>query len=385
MKPTLSHKTNRRSVSSTGIDIAFHKAGKRPAARYVSDTTVCEEALEHGRWIGLYWSATGHVHRENVVAGLPGLDSRTRLLHVFELEIDGQSLHNRWDLVESSRRPGQRPGTTEAVVELKHQIRPVTVKVVTRLDGSPVLARYLEITNTGKVPAALGCVSPWSGVLWNTNTALPRHHTNVNPAFDERTKSKFMLGYLAGDEWGHEGDLVWQSLPAENFRIERSSGKCHGSPYYILRNEATGEMFFLGLGWSGNFFAEFAYRHESLLSFRIGPLAPAPLRIIAAGETITSPEVHLGPMHGSFDKAVGLWHQHMRASVIPARPKGRAMYTVAGRVVEETGDWIKKEIDIAAEMGIEASWSTPVGMVKNSPIGRSTGVTGLKAIGCPAA
>ena len=57
---------------------------------------------------------------------------------------------------KTSRRPGKRPGTTEAVVELKHQVRPVTVKVVTRLDGSPVLARYLEITNTGRKPAALG-------------------------------------------------------------------------------------------------------------------------------------------------------------------------------------------------------------------------------------
>jgi hypothetical protein len=27
------------------------------------------------------------------------------------------------------------------------------------------------------------------------------------------------------------------------------------------------------------------------------------------------------------------------------------MYTIAGRVVEEPGDWILKEIDIAAEMG----------------------------------
>lgn len=337
------------------IDIAFHDAGHRPTARYVSAAAVCEEALEHGRWIGLYWSATGHVHRENVIPGLPGLDSLRRPLHAFELEIDGQSLHNRWDLIESSRRPGKRPGTSEAVVALKHQVRPVKVKVVTRLDGSPVFARYLEITNTGKAAAALGSVSPWSGVLWNTNTVLPYHHSNVNPSFEERGRSKFTLGYLASEEWGHEGDLVWQPLPQENFRIERTqSGRCWGSPYYILRNEATGELFFMGLAWGGNFFAEFAYRHESLLSFRIGPLAPAPLRLIAPGETVASPKVHLGPMHGSFDEAVGLWHRHMRGSVIPPRPKGKEIYTVAARVVEEPGDWIKKEINIAAEMGIEA-------------------------------
>lgn len=344
-----------RASTPSAIDIAFHQAGNRPTARYVSAAAVCEEALADGRWIGLYWSATGHVHRENVVPDLPALDSLRRPLHAFELEIDGQSLHNRWDLAGRSRRQGSVRGTAEAVVELRHQVRPICVKVVTRLDGSPVLARYLEITNTGQAPAALGRVSPWSGVLWNTNTALSRDRTNVNPAFDERGRSKFSLGYLASEDWGLEGNFVWQPLPQESFRIERTaSGRCWGSPYYILRNEATGEQFFIALAWGGNFFAEFSYRHDSLLWFRLGPLAPAPLRVIAPGETVVSPEVHLGAMHWPFDEAVGLWHRHMRASVIPPRPAGKEMYTVAGRVVEEPGDWIKTEMDIAAEMGVEA-------------------------------
>ena len=335
-------------------EIAFPKSGERQSARYVSATTVFEEALDHGRWVGLYWSATGHVHRENVSKDLPKLDSLRRPVHTFELEMDGQSLHNRWDFVRSSTLAVER-GTSEAVVELKHQVRPVTVKVVTRLDGSPVLARRLEITNTGTEPAALGSVAPWSGVLWNTYTELQYQHHNVNPSFDERAKSKFTLGYFVSEDWGHEGDFVWQQLPQENFRIERKQhGRMWGSPYYILKNEATGEMFFLGLAWGGNFFAEFAYRHESILSFRIGPLAPAPLRVIDPGETVTSPEVHLGPVHCGMQEAVHLWHQHMRASVVPPRPKGKEMYTLAGRVVEEPGEWILREIEIAAEMGIEA-------------------------------
>ncbi len=348
-------KRARPTPPPAGTEIAFHEAAQRPTARYVSATAVCEEALEHGRWIGLYWSATGHVHRENVVPSLPGLDSLRRPVHAFELEVDGQSLHNRWDLGGRSQRPGPRAGTTEAVVELRHQVRPITVKVVTRLDGTPVLARYLEITNTGTAPAALSHVAPWAGVLWNTKTAPPRHHQNANPAFDERTRAKFSLGYFASEDWGHEGDFVWQPLPAEHFRLERKqSGRSWGSPYYILRNEATGELFFLALAWGGNCFAEFAYRHETLLSFRVGPLAPAPLRVLAPGETVTSPEVHLGPLHGGCDAAVGQWHQHLRASVLPPRPRGREMYTIAGRVVEEPGDWLLREMDIAAEMGVEA-------------------------------
>ena len=347
----------RRPQGPTGVEISFLDSGKRDAARYVSATTVREEALEHGRLIGLYWSATGHVHRENVAAGLPGMDSLRRPLHVFELEIDGQSLHNRWDWVGGSQRPGERPGTVEAVLELRHQVRPVVVRVVTRLDGTAAMVRYLEIVNTGTASAALSSVTPLAGVLWNTppSRPLPDSGFAPNPSFDDARAAKFSLGYLASETWGFEGDFRWQPLPAETFRIERSALGCsHGSPYYVVRNEATGEMFFLGLAWGGNFFAEFAWRHESLLSVRVGPLGPAPLRVIAPGECVRSPEVHVAPLHCQFDQAVAEWHRHMRTSVVPARPKGKEMYTIAGRVVEEPGEWILREIDLASEMGVEA-------------------------------
>jgi alpha-galactosidase len=346
---------NQGEYMASNWQISFHKSGQRPAARYVSAETVYEEALEHGRLIGLYWSATGQVQRENTTAGLPGLDSRYRPLHTFELDIDGQALHNRWDWAGSAERPSEHPGTTEAVVELHHQVRPVTVKVVTRLDGSAIFARYLEITNTGTMPAALSHISPWAGILWETNAERPSHYSHANPAFEGGTQSKFVLGYLSQEDSLAEGDFVWQPLPSENFRIERKAhGRSWGSPYYILKNSVTGEMFFIGLAWSGNFFAEFSYRHDTLLSFRLGPLAPAPLRVIAPGETVRSPEVHLGAVHTNMDAAVAQWHRHMRASVIPPRPSGKEMYTVAGRVVEEPDEWILREIDIAADMGVEA-------------------------------
>jgi alpha-galactosidase len=338
--------------------ISFHQSGERPVARYVSGSTVYEEALEHGRWIGLYWSAGGQVQRENVTARLPGLDSLAHPVHAFELEIDGQSLHNRWEWSGAGQRPGRKPGTVEAWVELRHQVRPVVLRIVTRLDGSPILARYLEITNTGSAPAALAGVASWSGVLWRTNLQHRTHHFNPNPSFDSQAEAPYQLGYFARDDALLEGDLAWQPLGREGFRIERKRhGRTWGSPYYIVRNQANGEMFFLGLAWGAGSFAEFTCppdRELSLLAFRLGPLAPAPLRLIAPGETVSSPEVHLGPLHGDMDAAVAAWHAHMRQGVMPERPNGKEMYTVAGRVVEEPGEWILREIDIAAEMGVEA-------------------------------
>ena len=346
------------SAGSAGTEIAFPLSGDRPSARYVSATAVHEEALEHGRLIGLYWSASGQVQRENVTRGLPGLDSLKRPLHSFELEIDGQSLHNRWEWKAAARREGARPGTAEAVIELVHQVRPVTLKVVTRLDGSPIMARFLEITNTGPRPAALSRVCPWSGVLWNTSVEsfVPSVHSRtVNASFDAARRARFTIGYFAAENWGQEGDFVRRPLHRDTLRIERGSlGRMHAPPYYVVGNEETGEVFIMGLAWSGNYAAEFSCEFDPLLSFRLGPLAPAPLRVIAPGETVRSPEVHLGPLHGSTDDAVAAWHRHIRASVVPPRPRGKEMYTIGARVVEEPGDWIVKEADIAAEMGVEA-------------------------------
>lgn len=334
-----------RNSRPTNVEISYGESQARQTARYVSGTTVREEALQRGRLIGLYWSASGHVQRENVTGGLPGLDPLAHSLQTFELEIDGQSLHNRWEWVSASECAGARRGTVEAVVELRHLLRPVSVRAITRLDGSPVMARWLQITNTGEAPAALSHVAPWSGVLWNTD---PAWNPSVQP------KMRYSLGYLAPENPGQEGDFAWHSLPEEGYRVERVHGRSHGSPYFVLRNEITGELCFIGLAWSGNYFAEFTNRPDTLLSFAVGPLGPAPLRVIAPGETVCSPEVHLGMMHSSFDSAVHAWHEHLRASVVPPRPQGKEMYTVAGRVVEEPDKWILREVDIAAEMAVEA-------------------------------
>jgi hypothetical protein len=45
---------------------------------------------------------------------------------------------------------------------------PVTVRVHTQLDGTPILTRWLEVTNTGEQPAALAAGCSWSGVLQMT-------------------------------------------------------------------------------------------------------------------------------------------------------------------------------------------------------------------------
>ncbi len=340
------NKSDAVSVKNTvpDVSISFGKSNGRPEVTFTTGTTVYEEVLDKKQLIGLYWSAGGYVQRENVTADMP--ESKHSLDNSFELEIDGQSLQTGWKWTGAYERKGERPNTIEAVVELTHEYRPVTVKIITRLDGSPILVRYLEITNTGKMPASLSKVSSMSGLLWNLNPESE----------DVQQIPTYSLGYFGGIQWGQEGRFSWEKLPEETFRIDRDlRPQQFASPYYIVRNNFNGEMFFIGLACSGRYYSEFRnVRGKGKLYFSGGPKAYGALRVIDPGETIKSPETHIGPIHATLDKAVALWYQHMYGSVIPARPKGKEMYTVAGRVVEKPGDWILREMDIAAEMGIEA-------------------------------
>ncbi|WP_135554670.1 alpha-galactosidase [Paenibacillus cymbidii] len=341
----------------SGGKIMFYASNGRETARYVSGTTVYEECLQNGRWIQLYRSSSGQEQRENVVASLPAkdlvyetkpYDPQVHPLNTFKLVVDGQSLHNEWSWAGSSRRPGKRPGTEEAVVRLTHNIRPITVQIVTALDGTPVLTRYLEVTNTGPTPAALSDLAVMSGMLWHD-----RYFFDF--PFDRANKPVFSLGYFRSQIQGEEGNFAWQPLTAEVFKVEKSRGNMFYNPYFIVKNEASGESCFIALGWSENYTAEFALdRVNRALSFHIGPDGPKPLRVIAPGETVSSPKVHIAMLRGNLDQAVAGWHGHVRQSVLPPRPAGKNMYTVAGRVVEKPGDWILREVDIAAEMGAEA-------------------------------
>jgi alpha-galactosidase len=332
----------------------------RLTARYCSGRLVREETLEDGMLRGRYWSATGHAPRSIPTPEWPPTPPT-----VFELEIDGQDLGTHWDLMDAGTREGGKPGTVEGVVRLRHRVRPVELKVVTRLDGTSIAVRYLEVRNASDRPQALSRVSPWCGLLWNT--AVKQGPVRGAMCVSGGDGGRFSACILEADMHGMEGDLLWRRIEAGTLRLERVRAHVYSSPYWILRNGITGELCFLALAWSGPHYAEFI-RHEDVnpfpedlaahsapcLSFRTGPAGPAPLRILGPGETVTTPEVHLGMLHGSMDEAVAEWHAHVRGSVIPRRPKGKEMFLAAGRVVEKPGDWILGEIDLAADMGMEA-------------------------------
>jgi len=342
------------------LEVAFREMPS-PGVRYSSGLTIYDEALVKGRWVGRYWSAAGRIKPERDIAkdlefSEPLIPHWLKQLPLdsFCLDIDGQSLQSHWKWTDA-KRVACKDNSTHALVELSHGVRPVNIRVHMKLDGTPFLVRWLEITNTSDRPAALSSVSPWSGLLWsvlNYRELLPAGMNNA-----------FSLGYYASEAWGWEGDFVWEPLLNGVRRIEGKKGRSgHACPFFMVRNEGTGEYFVGHIAWSGNWKIDFRCdqdpaSQDALLFFKAGPSAPSPQRVLGPGETISTPAVHLGLLHADLDGCVQALHDHIRHSVMPAYPKGRrqlVQYNAWGYVADDLDEQLLlREVDMAADIGCE--------------------------------
>ncbi len=332
--------------------------GDEPVVVYRTGMVVYEESLTLGRYVGRAWNGSGYVsyydgRMDPAVHPMP---------QAFWLEVDGQLLASDWEW--QGAQVAETPRGKQVTVSLRHTVRPVSLKVCTLLDGTPVLTRRLEITNTGDRPAALAACGSWSGVLQTV-----RRRRDVLPP---EAGPLFSLGYAENPHWGHEGSFQWHDLPAAGYRVDgRYRRDRHRHPWFALRNNATGEMFVGQLAWSGGYSFEFDLSADTSdadarLFFRAGPDAPAPQRVLAPGETVTSPEMHLGLTFGDLDNGVQAMHDHLRRSVMKPQARGRGGWVESGigPEIEITHDEVLHAIDCAAEMGcevffIDASWYAP--------------------------
>ncbi|MYH61216.1 MAG: alpha-galactosidase [Caldilineaceae bacterium SB0675_bin_29] len=325
-----------------------------PTISYRSGLASYQESLSRGQLVGRGWNGSGYTNPEP-----ERFDTGSHPApQAFWVEVDGQLLRSHWEWSDFSQT--EEENGLKAVLELRHAVRPVVVRVHTLLDGTPILTRWLEIENCSEQPAALSAAFPWSGVL----------QTCAYDIDDEA--SPYSVGYFIDTHWGNEGDFDWRTLPRAGYRIDgRYRRGRHRHPFFVLRNHQGGEQFVGTLAWSGGYAFEFDVddgdsREGSRLWFRAGPDGPAPLRVIAPGETVTTPEMHLGVVIGDFDDSIQALHDHLRTSVIPPQNPEHAGLVVSGIGPEQelTPELIFSEIDACADAGaevflIDASWYTP--------------------------
>jgi alpha-galactosidase len=327
-----------------------------PQFHYVSGLTVYAERFSDGKLVGSYWSANGCVDGAEEFPGF-GIDVPC---HAFSMNLDGQSLDWGWRFVSADR--GERAGSATSSIGLAHETRPVSVRVCTEVDGTGFLSRWLEITSTGTGPSALSSVDVFSGVLLS-GAALRGGDFQTTP---------FRIGRFTGNNWGQEGRFAWEPLANGLVTGLQAAGPYGTSgfhcPYFMLASEKSAGLFSFYLGWSGLWKAEVLCDTtlRRMLHVRLGPDAPAPMRILAPGETLVTPRVHIGYRHGDLDGCVQAAHDHIRRSVIPASAHARSPLVTHNSAGSQGLDRLDepstlRDIELAHELGaevymIDAGW-----------------------------
>ena len=364
-----------------------YRNGEVPGARYISGGTVYDEAFTEGRLVTRYWNPNGQVWPEMHYQGRSW--PRAEPADAFRLSINGRDLSGGYAWDSASGDSGPEPGVpalrnrrdeeghslpaTYGVIQLRHAVAGILVRVHTRLDGDPFIVRWLEVTNLNAEPVGITTVAPFAGNLWlhRTEEHLPRG-----------AESPFELAYNHLFDWGREGDFWAEPIAVGRKTVdgEKKGRSGWGRPAFWARDLCNGQTFVCELAWGGNYvFALdlrvygddgsgrfFANTRDAGLFFSMGLSGHDDvLRVLAPGETITTPAVHLALFQTDADAIVQATHDHVRHVVLPEPVPGRYVEIEANHrgylIDRENVPGILKDIDVARAVGaemyvIDAGW-----------------------------
>ena len=342
----------------------YFQDGVNPVFCYRSGETVYEEQLYNGALISCGWNAAGYPL--NVLSGFPSrLDKRDfREPFAFNVEIDGVSLDFGLEFAGYETEKTDKNET--AVLTLKSRVKPVLIRVITVLDGTPVITRKLEIENVSDGYLNLSRLNVISGGM----EMIDKNRLG----YDKKVDEIYSLGYFDSDRWGKEGMFSWHKLMEGTTCIESCFGRNRFRyPLVFIRNNLMGKIWAVQLGWSGGSRFTFDFNagpdDDSYLAFKAEIPSHNPMYALAAGEVFSTPELHIGLVSGGLDDAVNGMHSHIRKTVLNLpEADGRAALVGAGMGaehdmgVESTKVFIDRFADLGAEVFIvDAGWVCPPG------------------------
>ena len=336
-----------------------------PAFCYRTGLTVYEEVFRGGQLMSAGWNAAGYpldVLSEGSSRLNGGLFWEPS---AFRLSADGCDLSRFLEYTGfETREEGEK---LIAEVRLKSGIKPVLIAVVTELDGSAAFRRYLKITNTGNKPLALSGLSVMSGGVESIDRYQKTPYGEIGKFWS--------LGYFTNAEGCMEGDFEWRDLGPETTSFSGRWGReRHRHPMFMLRSNVMGTVLFGQLGWSGGYRFDFDLRAApeedgARISFNAAITGWDPIYVLGAGETLTTPSIHVGIAAGGLDDAVNAMNVHLRRSVLDLPEAAEPQMYVGGGMGPEhdmSTATTKQFIDQLARMGaevfiIDAGWFTPPG------------------------
>lgn len=340
----------------------YYQEGENPVFCYRSSETVYEEQLYNGSLISCGWNAAGYPL--NVLSGFPNRLDRRRFREpfAFNIEADGVSLDFGLKFVSFETEKNGKSET--AVLTLESDFKPVRIRVITVLDGTAMFTRRLEIENLSDGYMNISRLSVIAGGMETLDKG--------RLCYDDKTDEIYSLGYFDSDRWGKEGMFSWHKLREGTTCIESCFSRDRfRHPLIFIRNNLMGKIWFAQLGWSGGsrFTVDYNARpdNDSHLAFRAEIPSHNPMYALAAGETFSTPELHIGLVSGGLDDAVNEMHSHIRKTVLTLpEADGKAALVGAGMGaehdmgVETTKIFIDRLAQLGAEVFIvDAGWVCP--------------------------
>ena len=326
-----------------------------PYVAYRTANFVYEEGLVGGRWVALYYNASGYIGGSNeIVRPYHMKPNAIPSPEAYDIVLDGQSIN--FDLEWEETKIERTEEKITAHIILRHAGRNARVQIVTVLDGTCALQRTVGIENLSDKPAAVSAFAPLSGGVLMTG-----YKEGFSPMRPNLNETVWQIGYFAGtNEQGTEGDFRWRDLQTERLSIVgRYRGKRYRHPMAIARNLKTGQYLMVQLGWSGGYRFDFEYDSSwrttlPPLSMWIGLDSPAPMRVLEPGETWMGPDVHFGMVFGGLDAIVNGMHHHLRKFMLPKLPdkRERVVLGMGGEYCMDVPH-TKAGIDYAAAIGAE--------------------------------
>ena len=250
---------------------------------------------------------------------------------VFIVELDGMSLIDHWEFIESRREDS---GDCLSVsVLLRHRIVGTEVAVCTKLDGTGCISRWIEVRNTSDHACALTRLAVMSGRM--------EYMESWKNKIREDLDTPYRLGYFENTEWRYEGQFKWHELHSDKYSFGgRFNRFRYRHPFCVLENRIIGVTYAMQLAYSGGYQFTFDFRKspagEGVLAFAAEIDGLKPIRMIESGETLRSPEILVSKVIGDLDGSVQQMHEHIRNNYIPKSFRGKVF--IENRGVGNVGD-----------------------------------------------